>query len=340
MKNEGLKMQAVFASSLKVVFLLYLIAIIIVSCSTRKSEKYISYGNIDNLVIVEKKNGTICLADRFTWTKSHDFNTEGKFEGDYIEGKLMHDDNSEEDAYLFAECTFFIERKTSFLGNVINVTNEIWFYNKFGFNDDDIDRIKRLFDNKYDINTDLNGQELTITLNSKKASIIVHVLVLVIITIFIFLVVIPFFIKAIIKYNLSKCSLGLYDNSIKGKRKKILSSKSIDLPIEKVDSILISKSILDFLRGGKTIVIRSNSGVIRFPWVHNAEEFMQATLAEIEKYKKNVAQQTPAPQAPVQVVEKDNSATEKMRELKTMLDEGFITQEEFDAKRKEFLDKM
>ncbi len=110
--------------------------------------------------------------------------------------------------------------------------------------------------------------------------------------------------------------------------------------MDKIDSIMITTTLRDHLFGGKTIVIRSNSGKIKFPWVHNAEEFMQATLAEIEKYKKNVAQQTPAPQAPVQVVEKDNSAMEKMRELKTMLDEGFITQEEFDAKKKDLLDKM
>ncbi|MBQ6634649.1 MAG: SHOCT domain-containing protein [Ruminococcus sp.] len=145
----------------------------------------------------------------------------------------------------------------------------------------------------------------------------------------------PLILTRIVKIVAARCFITLQPNGIKGLRKKIISQMLIDLPIEKIDSILISKSILDFLRGGKTIVIRSNSGVIRFPWVQNAEEFMQATLAEIEKYKKNVAQQTPT-----QVKEKDNSATEKMRELKKMLDEGFITQEEFDAKRKEFLDKM
>ncbi len=132
----------------------------------------------------------------------------------------------------------------------------------------------------------------------------------------------------------------LHSRGISGIRKHIFSETKLELTMDKIDSIMITTTLRDHLFGGKTIVIRSNSGKIKFPWVHNAEEFMQATLAEIEKYKKNVAQQTPAPQAPVQVVEKDNSAMEKMRELKTMLDEGFITQEEFDAKKKDLLDKM
>lgn len=154
------------------------------------------------------------------------------------------------------------------------------------------------------------------------------------------LLVVYLVVKTICNSIARRSEIILHSRGISGIRKHIFSETKLELTMDKIDSIMITTTLRDHLFGGKTIVIRSNSGKIKFPWVHNAEEFMQATLAEIEKYKKNVAQQTPAPQAPVQAVEKDNSAMEKMRELKTMLDEGFITQEEFDAKRKEFLDKM
>ena len=154
------------------------------------------------------------------------------------------------------------------------------------------------------------------------------------------LLVVYLVVKTICNSIARRSEIILHSRGISGIRKHIFSETKLELTMDKIDSIMITTTLRDHLFGGKTIVIRSNSGKIKFPWVHNAEEFMQATLAEIEKYKKNVAQQTPAPQAPVQAVEKDNSAMEKMRELKTMLDEGFITQEEFDAKRKEFLNKM
>ena len=154
------------------------------------------------------------------------------------------------------------------------------------------------------------------------------------------LLVVYLVVKTICNSIARRSEIILHSRGISGIRKHIFSETKLELTMDKIDSIMITTTLRDHLFGGKTIVIRSNSGKIKFPWVHNAEEFMQATLAEIEKYKKNVAQQTPAPQAPVQAVEKDNSAMEKMRELKTMRDEGFITQEEFDAKRKEFLNKM
>ena len=154
------------------------------------------------------------------------------------------------------------------------------------------------------------------------------------------LLVVYLVVKTICNSIARRSEIILHSRGISGIRKHIFSETKLELTMDKIDSIMITTTLRDHLFGGKTIVIRSNSGKIKFPWVHNAEEFMQATLAEIEKYKKNVAQQTPAPQAPVQAVEKDNSAMEKMRELKTMLDEGFITQEEFDAKKKDLLDKM
>ena len=76
---------------------------------------------------------------------------------------------------------------------------------------------------------------------------------------------------------------------------------------------------------------------MRFPWVQNADEFVEKTLAQIEEFKKN--EMTNQPAAP------ENNAgaqtiADKMTDLKKLLDQGILTQEEFDRKKQDLLDKM
>lgn len=82
-----------------------------------------------------------------------------------------------------------------------------------------------------------------------------------------------------------KCSLELNENGVHGTRKRLFSTAEIKLPIEKVASIMMKKSFFNKLTGGKTVIISSASGVIKFPWVQNADEFVDATLAKIEEAK-------------------------------------------------------
>ncbi|MBR6044272.1 MAG: SHOCT domain-containing protein [Ruminococcus sp.] len=104
-----------------------------------------------------------------------------------------------------------------------------------------------------------------------------------------------------------------------------------------------SSTLYNKLTGGNTVAIRSASGLIKFPWVQNAEEFVNATLAKIEEYKKTVKkdnQELIKAVAETAAAPANTSSASKIKEIKELLDQGLISQEEFDAKRKELLEKM
>lgn len=157
------------------------------------------------------------------------------------------------------------------------------------------------------------------------------------ITAFIFLL--PFIIKAIDNYIAKSCTLTLTEKQICGQLKTLFSKKQIQIPIEKLDNIMTTSGFMDKLRSGETVCVSSNSGMIKFHYVQNAEDFVAAALKRIEEVKK--AQSAEAPKnisAPVQTTGGD--AMEKINSLKQMLEQGLISQEEFDAKKSDILSKM
>ncbi|MDE5558776.1 MAG: SHOCT domain-containing protein [Ruminococcus sp.] len=132
--------------------------------------------------------------------------------------------------------------------------------------------------------------------------------------------------------SMKRCFLQLTKDGVIGSRKYLFSSKFLQLPIEKVDSILIENRIIDKILGGQTIAIRSASGLIRFICIQNASEFVDKTLEIIKAYKElnqpadaNISTNTSG----------DN--LEQIKKLKEMLDSGIITQDEFDTKKKQLL---
>lgn len=139
-------------------------------------------------------------------------------------------------------------------------------------------------------------------------------------------------IKAAEKAILKLCSLYLTNKEIKGIRKYIFLKKDLTFPIEKVDSIMVVNSTFDKIRGGKTIAIRTTSGLIKFPWVHNAEEFVNKTLDTIKAYNES---SKPVTENFQQNTGGDN--LEQIQKLKEMLDSDIITQDEFDTKKKQLL---
>ncbi len=83
-------------------------------------------------------------------------------------------------------------------------------------------------------------------------------------------------------YTAKRCSLELNDKGVFGKRKKLFSTLDLKFPINQIDSIMLKRSLLNILSGGKTVVLHTASGVIKFPWVQNADEFVDATLAKMK----------------------------------------------------------
>ena len=130
------------------------------------------------------------------------------------------------------------------------------------------------------------------------------------------------------KSSAKQCSLILDDKGINGKRKTLFSCKELRLPMNKIDSITIQRGILDRICGGKTIAIRSASGLINFPWVQNAQEFVDMTLEEIQKYDEAVELKNTA---------ESSDEFEKVKKLKELQQQGLLTEEEFEAKKKQLL---
>lgn len=173
---------------------------------------------------------------------------------------------------------------------------------------------------------DVNSVEKNKTYVAGIVALCVAGLVLIIL---IFLAIKPFIIS-------KRCSLELSEEQVSGQLKKIFSKKHLQMPIDHIDSVMTAKSFMDKLRGGETLLISSNSGIIKFHYVHNADEFAQAAMKRIDEVKKSA----PVPQAaPVQSVS-GSDVVEKISSLKQMLDSGLITQVEFDQKKQELLSKM
>lgn len=146
-------------------------------------------------------------------------------------------------------------------------------------------------------------------------------------------------------YRANRCSLVLTDKGLSGQRKKIFSTAQLQLPMDKIDNIMVTENLINKMDGGKTVAVRSASGLIKFPWVQNADEFVRVTLAEIEKYNqslKNIDQNLVSAIAGNSALkaQPEKSAAQKIKDLKELLDSGLITQDEFDAKKKDLLDKM
>lgn len=146
-------------------------------------------------------------------------------------------------------------------------------------------------------------------------------------------------------YTSKRCSLVLTDNGLYGQRKMIFGTIQVQLPMGKIDNIMVIQNLETKFFGGKTVSIRSASGVVSFPRFQNADEFVRVTLAEIEKYNqslKNVDKNLVSAIAgnSAQKAQPEKSAAQKIKDLKELLDSGLITQDEFDAKKKDLLDKM
>lgn len=148
--------------------------------------------------------------------------------------------------------------------------------------------------------------------------------------ILIVLFVIPTCIRAIWKSRCKKTALYVSESYVYGTYSGFLTKKSLKMPIEKVDNLTNSSNLFDKLRSGTTIGVCSASGIIRFHFVHNAEEVISAAMNRINELKTTPKTAT-APNV---------STSDKIKELLSLKESGLITEEEFTAKKDELLSKM
>lgn len=134
-------------------------------------------------------------------------------------------------------------------------------------------------------------------------------------------------------------SLLLNDNEIKGTYKNKFSRSQLVLPINQINSISKKKGLLDRLLGGETIIIATASEKIKFPTVKNAVEFVDKASNMLSTKSNNTSIE------PLDTIEKTTAAVtdntfhsaDEISKFKKLLDDGVITQEEFDAKKTQLL---
>ena len=141
----------------------------------------------------------------------------------------------------------------------------------------------------------------------------------------------PVVVQLVYRFIAKRCSLTLTETQIYGTLKLPFSSQKLQMPIDKVDNVYTKTGIADAFRSGNTLAIRTASGVVKFHYVHNADEFTAAAMKQIEAAKAKTVTNSEKNQ------ELQPNNIEDLKKYKELLDSGVISQEEFDAKKKQLL---
>ena len=119
-------------------------------------------------------------------------------------------------------------------------------------------------------------------------------------------------------WQMSRGKLTVTNQRVTGKAS---FGKTVDLPLNQISAVALGVC--------RSITVATSSGRIHFWFVQNREEVRSALTDIIGKAQvADINQHTP-PVAP--------SAADEIKKYKELLDEGIITQEEFDAKKKQLL---
>ena len=139
-------------------------------------------------------------------------------------------------------------------------------------------------------------------------------------------------ITTIVMWALSSYSITVTNKRVFGKTK---FGKRVDLPIDSISAIAMSAF--------KGIAVATSSGKIKFGFIKNRDEIHKVIsnlLIERQKSSKNETTKTgyqPASASPINKPAASVNGTEEIKKYKELLDSGIITQEEFDAKKKQLL---
>ena len=116
-----------------------------------------------------------------------------------------------------------------------------------------------------------------------------------------------------------KCELVITENNVKG---KTLLGKEVVLPLYMVSAYSTRKFL-------STIAVATASGITKFSLIGNYKEIGNVLSGKINERQQNT--ETAARKT------SENTAMDDLLKLKSLLDSGIITQEEFDAKKKQLL---
>jgi uncharacterized membrane protein YdbT with pleckstrin-like domain len=114
----------------------------------------------------------------------------------------------------------------------------------------------------------------------------------------------------------------------------VLSRRSIDSRLDKINNVEYRQTLWGRLLnyGDVEIDTASDAGVAVFRNISHPLQFRNTILAAAEQYRSAGRLPAAAPAAP--------SGAERMRQLKALFDDGLISREEYEAKRRELLSEL
>jgi len=115
----------------------------------------------------------------------------------------------------------------------------------------------------------------------------------------------------------------------------LLSKRSMDSRLDKINNIEHRQTLWGRLLGYGDVEVdtASETGISRFTNVANPMELKRAILTAAEQYRAAGA-------VPLAVAAAAPSSAERLRQLKALLDDGLISKEEFEVKRKELMAQL
>lgn len=117
-----------------------------------------------------------------------------------------------------------------------------------------------------------------------------------------------------------KCELSITDKNVKG---KTVFGKEVVLPLYMVSAYSTKKLL-------STIAISTSSGITKFALIENYAEIGDILSKKINERQDNTTTET-------KTTVPQNNSMDDLIKLKSLLDSGIITQEEFEAKKKQLL---
>ena len=131
--------------------------------------------------------------------------------------------------------------------------------------------------------------------------------------------VVALIVGIIMKSNTEKCEITVTNEAISG---KLPHGKEVHIPLNQITAINRSSF--------NGVSITSIGNVSNFHCIENREEVMKAISYLLANPQQSSAQ-------PTQSASTNGSEAEQLKRLKDLLDSGGLTQEEFDAKKKQIL---
>ena len=125
-----------------------------------------------------------------------------------------------------------------------------------------------------------------------------------------------FICSIVLRVMMNRCSITVTDKRVYGNAS---FGKRVDLPMNQISSVALGSS--------KSIAVATSSGKIQFWLLENSNEIHKAISDILIRQQKTE----------LRTVEATSSGADELKKYKDLLDIGAITQEEFDAKKKQLL---